>query len=93
HMNNAATAQALNAQAYDDSGARFQRLQSLMGQINSTTDMKGIAELQARIDAENGMLINDLIKLQSMNGLIEQNKKVQQQHETQDLYKLTNAQY
>ncbi|MGH8183344.1 MAG: type IV secretion system protein, partial [Rhodanobacteraceae bacterium] len=91
HMNNAATAQALNAQAYDDSGVRFQRLQSLMGQINSTTDMKGIAELQARIDAENGMLINDLIKLQSMNGLIEQNKKVQQQHETQDLYKLTNA--
>ena len=93
HMNDAATAQALNAQAYDDSGARFQRLQNLMGQINSTTDMKGIAELQARIEAENGMLINDLIKLQSMNALIVQNEKVQQQHETQDDYKLINAQY
>lgn len=93
HMDNAATAQALNAQAYDDSGARFQRLQNLMGQINGTTDMKGIAELQARIEAENGMLINDLIKLQSMNALLGQNEKVQQQHEIQDDYKLTHAQY
>ena len=89
----AATAQALNAQTYDDSGARFQRLNQPMGQINSTTDMKSIGELQARIEIENGMLLNELIKLQSMNALIDNSRRVQQQHETQDGYKLTAAKY
>lgn len=93
HLNDAATAQALNAQTYDDSGARFQRLNQLMGQINSTTDMKSIGELQARIEIENGMLLNELIKLQSMNALIDNSRRVQQQHETQDGYKLTAAKY
>jgi len=93
HLNDAATAQALNAQTYDDSGARFARLNQLMGQINSTTDMKSIGELQARIEIENGMLLNELIKLQSMNALIDNTRRVQQQHETQDDYKLTAAKY
>jgi type IV secretion system protein VirB5 len=93
HLNDAATAQALNAQTYDDSGARFQRLNQLMGQINSTTDMKSIGELQARIEIENGMLLNELIKLQSMNALIDNSRRVQQQHETEDGYKLTAAKY
>ena len=93
HMDDAATAQALNAQAYDDAGARFARLNQLMGQINSTTDMKSVGELQARIEIENGMLLNELIKLQSMNALIDNNRRVQTQHETQDDYKLTAAKY
>jgi type IV secretion system protein VirB5 len=93
HLSDAATAQALNAQTYDDSGARFQRLTDLMNQINSTTDMKSIGELQARIEIENGMLLNELIKLQSMNALIDNNRRVQQQQETQDGYKLTAAKY
>ena len=93
HLNDDATAQALNAQTYDDSGARFQRLTELMNQINSTTDMKSIGELQARIEIENGMLLNELIKLQSMNALIDNNRRVQQQQETQDGYKLTAAKY
>ncbi|MES2404026.1 MAG: type IV secretion system protein [Pseudomonadota bacterium] len=93
HLNDDATAQALNAQTYDDSGARFQRLTELMNQINSTTDMKSIGELQARIEIENGMLLNELIKLQSMNAVIDNNRRVQQQQETQDGYKLTAAKY
>jgi type IV secretion system protein VirB5 len=93
HLSDAATAQALNAQTYDDSGARFQRLTDLMNQINGTTDMKSIGELQARIEIENGMLLNELIKLQSMNALIDNNRRVQQQQETQDDYKLTAAKY
>lgn len=93
HLNDAATAQALNAQTYDDSGARFRRLNQLMGQINSTTDMKSIGELQARIEIENGMLLNELIKLQSMNALIDNSRRVRQQHETEDGYKLTAAKY
>ena len=64
-----------------------------MGQINSTTDMKSIGELQARIEIENGMLLNELIKLQSMNALIDNSRRVQQQHETEDGYKLTAAKY
>jgi hypothetical protein len=55
--------------------------------------MKSIGELQARIEIENGMLLNELIKLQSMNSLIDNNRRVQQQQETQDGYKLTAAKY
>ncbi|HJU08333.1 MAG TPA: type IV secretion system protein [Rhodanobacteraceae bacterium] len=93
HMDNAATQQAYNAQVLDDSSQRFQRLNELMAQIDSTTDMKSIAELQARIEIENGMLINQLLRLQAANQLMQQNKEVQQQHETQDDYKLTAAKY
>lgn len=93
HMDDAATAQALNAQAYDDAGARFRRLNQLMDQINGTTDMKSVGELQARIEIENGMLLNELIKLQAMNALINNKRRVQKQHETQDDYKLTAAKY
>ena len=93
HLDNAATQQAYNAQVLDDSSQRFQRLNELMAQIDSTTDMKSIAELQARIEIENGMLINQLLRLQAANQLMQQNNEVQQQHETQDDYKLTAAKY
>lgn len=92
-MDNAATQQAYNAQVLNDSSQRFQRLNQLMGQIDSTTDLKSIGELQARIQIENAMLTNQLLRLQAANQLMQQNKEVQQQHETQDDYKVTAAKY
>lgn len=93
NMSQAVNAQALNSQTYDDSAARFQRITDLMNQIDGTTDLKGIAELQARIQIENASLLNELIKVQSMNAMLVQQQNVQRQHDNQDTYKLYDAAY
>lgn len=93
NMKQSATGQALNAQMYDESGARFQSIQQLMQQINNTTDLKGIAEIQARLEAENAQLLNELIRLQSMNAMIGQQQKIQAQQQQQQQYQLYHASY
>lgn len=56
--------QGLTQQALANSSARFASLQGLIGAIPSATDQKGILDLQARINAEQGMLENEQTKLQ-----------------------------
>ena len=56
--------QAVAAQALSNSSARFAALQSLIAAIPSARDQKGILDLQARINAELGMLQNEQTKLQ-----------------------------
>jgi type IV secretion system protein VirB5 len=56
--------QALAGQALSNSSARFAALQSLIAAIPSARDQKGILDLQARINAEIGMLQNEQTKLQ-----------------------------
>jgi type IV secretion system protein VirB5 len=56
--------EAVAAQALSNSSARFASIQSLIAAISSARDQKGILELQARINAELGMLQNEQTKLQ-----------------------------
>jgi type IV secretion system protein VirB5 len=56
--------QALTQQALANSSSRFGSMQQLISAIGSTSDPKGILELQARISAEQGMLQNEQTKLQ-----------------------------
>jgi len=51
-LNKTAQDQAFTQDAYQVLQSRMQNIQSLMSQINSTQDPKAIAELQARITAE-----------------------------------------
>ncbi len=92
-LENDASAQALNAQAYDNSGDRFQRLQSLMGEISSAQDMKAISDLQARLQVENGMLTNELIKLQSMNAMIAKRDSIEESRAIQSGFRLRAGGY
>jgi len=48
---------------------RVDQIQGLQDQINSTTDEKGIAELQARIAAESSHVQNDTNRLSVMNAV------------------------
>jgi type IV secretion system protein VirB5 len=59
--------QALTQQALANSSSRFASMQQLIGAIGSTSDPKGILELQARISAEQGMLQNEQTKLQVLD--------------------------
>jgi type IV secretion system protein VirB5 len=61
----AATGEALTRAAYERSSDRFSSLGQLIDRIGSTADVKAIAELQGRIAAEQAMLENEAVKLQS----------------------------
>jgi type IV secretion system protein VirB5 len=61
--NNAALLQVATQQAYATTSSRFASVQTLINAIPSATDQKGILDLQARIQAEQGMLQTDSTKL------------------------------
>jgi type IV secretion system protein VirB5 len=49
-----------------NASGRFSSLQTLISTIGSAGDQKGILDLQARINAELGMLQNEQTKLQEL---------------------------
>ncbi|MGH7746305.1 MAG: type IV secretion system protein [Candidatus Dormibacteria bacterium] len=61
---NAALLQVAAQEAYATTSSRFVSIQQLISAIPTATDQKGILELQARVQAEQGMLQNDSTKLQ-----------------------------
>jgi type IV secretion system protein VirB5 len=60
----AASDQGFASDAYDKATARWDQIQGLIEQINSTTDAKAIAELQARINGETAAIQNEATKMQ-----------------------------
>lgn len=58
--------QANNQQALQIATQRTDQIQSLQSQINATNDPKSIAELQARISAENAQVANDANRIALM---------------------------
>jgi type IV secretion system protein VirB5 len=59
--------QALAHQALSNASSRFAAIQTLVSSIASAADQKAILDLQARINAELGMLQNEQSKNQSLN--------------------------
>jgi type IV secretion system protein VirB5 len=68
---NAALLQVTTSQAYTNSSSRFASVQQLINAIPTATDQKGILDLQARIQAELGMLENEQTKLQVLFQLVQ----------------------
>jgi type IV secretion system protein VirB5 len=62
--NNAALLEVTTEEAYATTSGRFAAVQQLINTIGTTTDEKGILELQGRIQGELAMLTNDNTKLQ-----------------------------
>lgn len=60
----AAQDKAFAVEAFDKAKDRWDQIAGLMRQINSTTDPKAIAELQARITAETAAVQNEQTKMQ-----------------------------
>jgi type IV secretion system protein VirB5 len=61
---NAATLQAISQEALTSTSARFASLQTLIDAVGRANDSKAVMDLQARIQAEQGMLANEQTKLQ-----------------------------
>jgi type IV secretion system protein VirB5 len=71
--------QAFALDAYDKSKERGQQIKSLQSQINQTTDAKGIAELQARIAAEQAAIANEKNSMDLYQASAKSEKEVLQQ--------------
>lgn len=64
--------------AIESSNGRIAQIQQLMQRINATQDPKEIEELQARITAENAMLLHEMSRGQYMQGVYEADARAEQ---------------
>ena len=79
----ARTNKAVAQKAYEGEKARLAEIEGLMQRVNATSDMKGVAEIQARIGAEQAVIGNEATKLQLVAMLEQAEEKLQaeQRHE------------
>ncbi len=75
----AITNQAAHAAVFEESGARFERIQTLMDHIETATDDKAVQDLQARIQVEQVMLQNELIRAQAMASMMQAQERVERE--------------
>lgn len=90
-LNKVAQDKAFASDAYAAAQRRLDNIQALMGQIDNTTDAKQIFELQARMQAENGMIQNEQTKLMMFRMMADsEDKLIAQQKREQDLKDISN---
>lgn len=78
-LNRAASNKALSMEAYTDATKRLQNLEGMIDQISQTQDPKAIGELQARINAEQGIIQNEQAKIQAMSMLASAERQIAEQ--------------
>lgn len=59
-------AMAASEEAYNNASKRIDTYETLMTELDKTPDLKASIDLQARIMAENGMVLNELMRLQAI---------------------------
>ncbi|PZQ45460.1 MAG: hypothetical protein DI551_07275 [Micavibrio aeruginosavorus] len=59
-------AMAASEQAYNNIAGRLETYESLMEKLNNTTDLKESVDLQARIAAETGIAMTEILRLQAI---------------------------
>jgi type IV secretion system protein VirB5 len=77
----AALLQGITSTALTNSSSRFAAIQQLINTIGAAPDQKSVLELQARINAETGMLQNEQTKLQSLYQVAQAQQWVDEQQD------------
>lgn len=90
--------QATLAQPYQQKGllqdamkaaaGRLSQIQSLMGQINATSDQKAVQEIQARIGAENALLAHEMSQVQMLQGMADSEERIARSRERERQYQM-----
>jgi type IV secretion system protein VirB5 len=90
--------QAALAQPYQQKGllqdamksaaGRLSQIQSLMGQINATSDQKAVQEVQARIGAENALLAHEVSQVQMLQGMADSEERIARSRERERQYQM-----
>jgi type IV secretion system protein VirB5 len=78
---NVALSQALDQQSLANASGRFADLQRMTAAIASTADQKGVLELQATLNAEQGMLLGEQTKLQILDRAVQAQQLNSQERE------------
>jgi len=66
HTQTTYAAMAASESSYNGVEPRTTNYENMLQQLNTTTDLKSSIDLQSRINAENGMAINELVRLNSI---------------------------
>ncbi len=66
HSNTTYAAMAASETAYNNAADRLAGYEEMLQKLNTTTDLKESVDLLARITAENGILLNELMQMQSL---------------------------
>ncbi len=90
--------QASLAQPYQQKGllqdamrsasGRLGQISALMGQINATSDQKGVLEIQARIGAENAMLTHELSQIQMLQAMADSEERIARSQDRERQYQM-----
>lgn len=59
-------AMAASEQAFNSIRSRIQAYEGMLNELNNTTDLKASVDLQARIAAENGLILSELMRLNTI---------------------------
>ena len=90
--------QAALAQPYQQKGllqdamksaaCRLTQINSLMDQINGTSDQKAVLEIQARIGAENALLAHEVSQVQMLQGMADSEERIARSRERERQYQM-----
>jgi len=90
--------QAALAQPYQQKGllqdamtsaaGRLAQIQSLMNQINATTDQKAVLEIQARIGAENALLAHEATQIEMLQGMADSEERIARSRDRERQYEM-----
>ena len=90
--------QAALAQPYQHKGllqdgmksaaGRLTQINSLMDQINATSDQKAVQEIQARIGAENALLAHEASQVQMLQGMADSEERIARSRERERQYQM-----
>ena len=81
-------AMAASEQAFNQTGQRNQIYQNLLGEVNNSPDIKNSTDLQARIAAENGMALNELMR---QNAILMQQRAATDNQNLVDIKRASSA--
>lgn len=76
--------------AMKSAAGRLAQIQSLMEQINATTDQKAVQEVQARVGAENALLAHEMSQVQMLQGMADSEERIARSRDRERQYEMLN---
>ncbi|MCV2438582.1 type IV secretion system protein [Paucibacter sp. DJ2R-2] len=67
---------------------RLTQIQTLMAQVNATTDQKSVLEVQARIGAENALLSHEMSQIQMLQGMADSEERIARSRDRERQYQM-----
>ena len=74
--------------AMHSAASRLSQIQSLMNQINATSDQKAVQEIQARIGAENPLLAHEATQIQMLQAMADSDERIARSRDRERQYQM-----